>query len=373
MKRGTRIFFCILGILLAALFSAVAISGGGAEKETVPALAETSAPVAETAAPEATPEPEPEPEYFTLSFVGDCTLAATEANKALGVSIESVVGTDYSYPFALTRDYFLDDDMTMANCECVLAENVKAVDKNFTFRADPAYVDILKSGGIDMVTLGNNHVLDYGGEGYDSTTAVLDGAGIAHVGRGETIIHTTPSGLVVGIYAASFGQTSDLQAGIASLKASGAEFIIAALHWGDEGSYHPNDVQYAQAHAAIDAGANLVYGSHPHTLQPCEEYNGGVIYYSMGNWVFGGNTAPRDVDTIILKVKVKRDVDGTVTLDSREVIPCACSGTGSGTNNYQPVALEEGSEAYLRTLSKIDGTFTGPDLTVSYQYGYNEY
>lgn len=375
MKTGTRVLLGILGILFTVLFITAALSGGWAKGAAAQTLAETDMPASELPEPSASaePEPEPEPEYYTLSFVGDCTLAATEANKPLGVSIESVVGSDYTYPFALTKDHFLNDDMTMANCECVFSETSKAVDKNFTFRADPSYVNILTEGGVDMVTLGNNHVLDYGGEGYDSTVSTLDSAGIAHVGRGETTLYTTPSGLVVGIYAASFGQTADLKTGIALLKEQGAEFIIAALHWGDEGSYHPNDTQYSQAHAAIDAGANMVYGSHPHTLQPSEEYNGGVIYYSMGNWVFGGNTAPRDVDTIILKVIVKRDTDGTVSLDSREVIPAACSGTGSGTNNYQPVVLEEGSEAYQRTLSKVEGAFTGPDLTVSYQYGFNEY
>lgn len=360
----------IFGILLVAAFVVLSASGSFvSEKNQASDLGETGA-VMETPAP----TPSPEPEYFTLSFVGDCTLAATPANKPLGVSIESVVGTNYAYPFALTRDFFAGDDMTMANFECVFADaSATAEDKNFTFRADPEYVNILTEGGVDFVTLGNNHVEDYGEEGYASTKSVLETAGVAYVGRSETTVYTTPSGLKVGVYAASFGQKDALVAGIASLKEQGAELIIAALHWGDEGSYRTNNIQTTQAHAAIDAGAHFVYGSHPHTLQPMEEYKGGLICYSMGNWIFGGNTAPRDVDTIILKLTVKRDIDGAVSIDSKQVIPCACSGTGSGSNNYQPVALEPGTQAYERTMSKVEGVFEGADLSVNYEYNFNEY
>lgn len=361
----------ILGILLVAAFVIIGASGGmGAAKPV--SVEPTQTP--ETVEPTPTPTPEPQPEYFNLSFIGDCTLAATTAKKQTSVSIESVVGDNYAYPFELTRDHFIGDDMTMANFECVLGDSsLRAEDKNFTFLADSEYVNILTDGSVDFVTLGNNHVLDYGEEGYASTKAVLEAAGVGYVGRDETTIYTTPSGLKIGVYAASFGQKDALVAGISSLKAQGAEFIIAALHWGDEGSYRTNNIQTTQAHAAIDAGANLVYGSHPHTLQPMEEYNGGLIFYSMGNWIFGGNTAPRDVDTIILKLSVKRDVDGTISIDSRQIIPCACSGTGSGANNYQPVAYEAGTEEYERTMSKIEGTFKGADLTVSYEYNFNEY
>jgi hypothetical protein len=92
----------------------------------------------------------------------------------------------------------------------------------------------------------------------------------------------------------------------------------------------------------------------------------------MGNWSFGGNTAPRDPDTIILKLKVERDVDGTVKIVDRQHIPCACTGI-TGGNNYQPVPYEEGSEQYNRTQSKIDGTFEGANLTIGYQYNFSEY
>src|SRR5699024_4244747 len=109
-------------------------------------------------------------------------------------------------------------------------------------------------------------------------------AGIGYAGRDEYTIYETESGLKIGVYAVSFGKVAQIQAGIAALKEAGAEFIIAALHWGDEGAYDVNALQLEQGHAAIDAGADVVYGSHPHTLQPIEVYNDHYIFYSMGNW-----------------------------------------------------------------------------------------
>ena len=164
----------------------------------------------------------------------------------------------------------------------------------------------------------------------------------------------------------------DAATGIAALKEAGAEFIIAALHWGDEGAYDVNALQLEQGHAAIDAGADVVYGSHPHTLQPIEVYNDHYIFYSMGNWSFGGNTNPRDKDTVIAKLEVTRDGDGSVSVTNLKLIPCASSGVVDG-NNYQPVPYEEGSEEYERTISKLEGSFTGANLTIPYEYGFNEY
>ena len=320
----------------------------------------------------ATSTPEPTPQYFELSFVGDCTLASTVYNKKLSVSYESVVGENYTYPFEKTLQYFKDDDFTFANLECALTSSTSSDSKNFCFRANPDYAQIMSLGSVEFVTLGNNHVLDYGEQGYADTKAALDAVGVSYAGRDEGSIYETASGLKIGVYAVSFGKTEQIKQGVAALRAAGAEFVIAALHWGDEGSYDVNNLQKEQGHAAIDAGADVVIGSHPHTLQPCEEYNGKYIYYSMGNWSFGGNTAPRDPDTIILKLKVERDIDGTVSIIDREHIPCACTGVVGG-NNYQPVPYEEGGEQYTRTLSKIDGTFDGPNLTIGYEYNFSEY
>ena len=346
---------------------------------------ETGAPVSEppasesgapdvTATPTPSPTPEPEPEVFNLSFIGDITPDTVAYYRGSSVAYQNVVTTDnLGYVFEKTLQYFEDDDFTMANFECALTNETTASDKNFTFRAPPEYAGILTEGSVEFVTLGNNHVLDYGEQGYADTKATLDEYGIGYAGRDEYTLYETASGLKIGVYAVSFPEsTTQIENGIASLKEAGAEFIIAAIHWGDEGSYDVNSNQLTWGHAAVDAGADVVYGSHPHTLQPVEIYNDHYIFYSMGNWSFGGNTNPRDKDTVIAKLEVTRDSSGECSVTDMRLIPCASSGVVDG-NNYQPVPYEEGSEEYERTISKLEGTFTGSNLTIPYEYGYNEY
>ncbi len=351
---------------------------GKAEAAPPTSLAQTPTPdpaPVETAEPSQTPEPTPEPtaEVFELSFIGDITPDAVPYHRGSAAAYQNVVKEDnLAYVFEHTLQYFEDDDFTMANFECVLSDYTVAASKNFTFRAPPSYAELMTLGSVEFVTLGNNHVEDYGQQGYDDTKATLDNAGIGYAGRDEYTIYETESGLKIGVYAVSFGKTAQIKAGIKALADEGAEFIIAALHWGDEGSYDVNSLQLEQGHAAIDAGADVVYGSHPHTLQPVEFYNDHYIFYSMGNWSFGGNTDPRDKDTVIAKLEVTRDVDGTVSVTDLTLIPCAASGVKSG-NNYQPVPYEEGSEDYERTISKLEGSFTGSNLTIPYEYGFNEY
>ena len=113
--------------------------------------------------------------------------------------------------------------------------------------------------------------------------------------------------------------------------------------------------------AAIDAGANIVWGHHPHVLQPIEEYNGGIIYYSLGNFAFGGNSVPKDHDTAVLQQEIIREPDGSIHLGKLTIIPCSVSSIKE-RNNFQPTPYEEGSEEYKRVLSKLDGTYGGPNL-----------
>ena len=363
-------------MLLCAFF---VLMGGSLHFGEAAAAAETDGPTRppsmsagnetdESAAPSesAQPTPTPEPEVFNISFIGDITPDAVPYYRNSSVAYQNVVTAEnLGYVFEKTIQYFEDDDFTMANFECVLSNYDVPADKNFTFRAPPEYVGILTSGSVEFVTLGNNHVEDYGEQGYADTKATLDDAGIGYAGRDEYTIYETESGLKIGVYAVSFGKVSQIQAGIAALKEAGAEFIIAALHWGDEGSYDVNSLQLEQGHAAIDAGADVVYGSHPHVLQRIDEYNGGWIVNSLGNWSFGGNTAPRDRDTAIVQFTIKRDVDGKVSVEGYEAIPCCLSST-AGINDYRPVPYEEGSADYERAMSKLDGSFDGPDLSIDY-------
>ncbi len=313
-----------------------------------------------------TPTPTPEPEYFTISFVGDNTLSSSNINS----SFTNTVKDDMSYPYANTIEYFEDDDLTVANLECVFSDKKLSSIEQFSFRAPTSYAEILVKGSVEFVSLANNHSADFGQQGYDDTKDALDEFDIKYAGDDETAIYETESGLKVGLYCSHKSASVDnVESAIDKLKEDGAEYIICVMHWGEEGKYSPNDKQEEIAHAAIDAGANVVYGSHPHVLQPVEEYKDGIIMYSLGNWSFGGNTLPRDMDTAIVQVKVMRDVDGTVITDSFELIPCRMSSTTS-VNDFCPTPYDktEDKKAYDRTMSKLDGSFDGSDLSIDYSF-----
>ena len=319
-------------------------------------------PVEQSAEPEATPTPtptptpEPTPEYFTLSFIGDCTLAPHQNTQ----DYFNKVGDDYAYPFANTVQYFADDEYTFANLECTFSDrSLSPVGyPTFYFRAPTSYVNILLEGGVDFVTTANNHLNDFGDKGVEDTYATLDNAGLPYGKVGQAQVVTTKNGIKIGVYCGFnindgyFVPTTDeCVNAINQMKADGAEYIVMAFHWGKELYYKPTQKMIDLAQACIDAGADLIYGTHPHVLGPIVEYNGGIIMYSVGNWSFGGNTQPTDQDTAIVQVTIKRDVDGSITTEGYDAIPCCVSSNmsgGVGYNDYKPSPYPEDNEGYKR-------------------------
>ena len=136
---------------------------------------------------------------------------------------------------------------------------------------------------------------------------------------------------------------------ISELKAR-CDLVIASFHWGKEGKNKANSTQIQYGHAAVDAGADLVLGHHPHVVQGIETYKGKYIAYSVANFCFGGNRNPKDKDTFILQQTFLVTPD-SVKDGGLMVIPCSIS-SKKGTNNYQPTPLE-GAEAF-RILDRIE-------------------
>lgn len=300
---------------------------------------------------------EPQPTRYLLSFVGDCTFGSDRGITGPG-TFAGVVGNNYSYPFANVMDYFENDDCTFLNLECALTDQGVAADKEYAYRGSPAFAGILTAGSVEFANIVNNHTYDYGGTGYTNTLNALDQAGVSYAKERGTQLLTTESGLIIGIYADMYPQTAKgIPEKIQSLRDQGAEIIVVIFHWGYMYHYFPEQHQIDIAHAAIDAGADIVCGHHPHVLQPIEEYNGGIIYYSLGNFSYGGSVNPPDKDTVLLQQEVVRELDGTVHLGELHRIPCFVTGTGSYGNNFQPVLVRKGTEAYDRILTKLDGSY----------------
>ena len=337
------------------------------EPVTEPVTEPSTEPVTEAVTePVTEPPTEPGPERFTLTFLGDCTLGSAPAQLGVKYSILWYIGEDYEYPFRSVMPYIGDDDLTVVNLESTFCENGAHSGGLFTFRAPVEYVNVLSQNSIEAVSFANNHTMDYLQRGYDSTLATLKEAGLPYVEKDGSMLMTTESGLTVGFYALAFTlDQKDMEAEIQSLRERGAEIVIVSAHWGVEGSYRPATTQVDMAHAAIDAGADIVYGHHPHTLQRIEEYNGGIIYYSLANFIFGGNHWPQDLDSAILQQEVLRDRDGTISLGELTIIPVSCSSLPV-QNDFQPTPYEPGSEKYERVLSKLDGSYKGGNLIVDY-------
>ena len=360
----------ILGVLLGA--SACRKTPEVVETQpAVTAAPETSAPVETT---EAVTEPtetepvetEPTEQHYTLTFVGDCTLGVMPAHEYSYGGFTYIVGDDYEYPFRNVREYFENDDFTMINFEGTLGYEGYPANKTFTFRGPAEYTQIMTSSSVEAVTLANNHSLDYGNAGYVETKRLLDEAAIPYVEKDSSTLFVTRSGLKIGLYAAAFViDQKDLEAEVAALREQGAEIVVFAIHWGSEGIYHSFVDQWKAAYKAIDAGVDIVYGHHPHVLQKIEEYNGGYIFYSLGNFCFGGNQSPTDMDTAMMQIDVIRDLDGNVTMGELTIIPC-CISSISGSNNYQPTPYREGTEGYERVMQKLSGTWTGNNLVPDY-------
>ena len=369
MRSRTLITIAIALFAVAALgFLIYALVGGsgGTAAETTPAstAAETTATPETTEPPETTEAPTtaPQAEEFTLSFAGDCTFAMS--------GFVNAVGEDYTYPFKDVQSYFATDDCTFINLECALSDRGAKADKLFTFRGSPAYVNILTQGSVEYASLVNNHSMDYGQVAYDDTKALLDEAGVYYAEDKSITLFETERGLKIGVLALYFPQnTNGIAENISILRRQGAEIVIVCVHWGEEYHFKPNATQIDVGHFAIDNGADIVYGQHPHVLQPVEEYNGGMIYYSLANFSFGGNPMPGDMDTAILQQKVIREPDGTVHLGELVKIPCYVSGTPKQINDYQPMPMDPvvDAEAYERVLRKLSGEYELDKLYVSYR------
>ncbi|HBC94428.1 MAG TPA: hypothetical protein DCZ10_16390 [Pelotomaculum sp.] len=278
---------------------------------------------------------------LALNFAGDTTLAWC---------FEDAAGDDLTYAFA-DAGWFGAADITMVNLENAITDRGYKAPKQFNFRMPPKYTQVLLNGGIDIVNLANNHVWDYGTIGLQDTIAYLDTAGIEHVGAGESIDAAAAPAIIevkgkrIGFLGFYFNE-GNVEEGVAALRQK-SDVVVVNFHWGTERSNYPDGYQVALAHRAIDAGADLVIGHHPHVLQGMERYKGGVIAYSLGNFVFGGNSR-RQHDTVVFQLLIR----------GREKIPAIIPVRISDWQPYRLVG-EEGRQV-VDSIREYSSGFSEP-------------
>lgn len=328
MNRIFRGVLYVSSILLLILVVWAAYTKGTKNEKETSGVAREETTVEETEAALKETEPDTEPEVSestktTLVFTGDILIGnSVSANYDAG-GIDGILSEDM-------QNVLRNADITMVNEEFPFSERgTQMEDKQYTFRINPSYVSALDEMGVDIVSLANNHVLDYGTEALSDTFTTLDQAGILYAGAGESkeraeelkIIEV--NGKKYGFLAASrvlpvaswnvestvpgVFSTYDATALVEAIKKARAQcdYLAVFVHWGLEHKEYPESYQKTLATQYMDAGADAVIGSHSHCLQGVEYINGKPVFYSLGNFLFGKNG-----NTVALKVSVEED--GTV-------------------------------------------------------------
>ena len=346
---------CAGGILLIFIIVLAVTQFGTRSKSNQKTVSDNTQMVTAAPAEEVSKAPSKEEVRLTVSTVGDCTLGNDESfdySTSLNATYETY---GKNYFFQNVRSILEADDLTIANAEGTFTTSGTREEKLFAFKSDPEYAQIFSSGSVEAVTLANNHSHDYGEQSFEDTKNALDSAGVTHFGYDETAVMDIKGIKVglVGIYELNdhLGRTEQLKENIAKVKNEGAQLTIVVFHWGNEKEVSPDSNQTQLGRLAIDEGADLVVGHHPHVLQGIEKYNGKYIVYSLGNFCFGGNSSPSDMDTMIFQQTFTIDENGVKADDHIQVTPCSISSTSS-YNNYQPTPAQ-GEEA-IRILTKIN-------------------
>lgn len=296
-----------------------------------------------------------QPVRITLSFAGDCTLGTDEDFQWNNFDQVYQKVNDPAYFFEGVKSILGTDDFTLVNLEGALTTATEKAEKEFNYKGDPSYAEILVKGSVEGVTLANNHTLDFLDVGFEDTVNALTQHGVSFTNF-ETCFVREIKGLKVGFLGyKGFGYEREVRSllvkQMAEMRAAGVDFVVASYHWGDMRSYAPNEQQIRMAHYAIDQGVDLVIGHHPHVLQGLETYKGKHILYSLGNFCYGGSPVIRDADTIIFQQIITFDPStGSIVDLEYQIIPVHVTATPD-KNDYRPV-LADGSEK-IRIMSKF--------------------
>ena len=321
-----------LVILAMIVILAVRCAAGNTEKTKEPAVQK------KTEATQNSGKQKRKDVEITISAVGDCTLGK-DPSSAYATSFNAAYDKNGADWFLQNvRSVFEEDDMTIANFEGTLTDSNSAADKTFTFKGDDDYLKVLTGSGVDFMSFANNHAYDYGETGYKDTIQVFEENNVPYASYDKVGTYKV-KGVKIGVVSV-YGENAftDIKNGIQELKDRDMDIIIVSMHSGAERVYYPAERQIQLGHLAVDEGADLVIGHHPHVLEGVEFYKGVYINYSIGNFCFGGNSHPTDLNTVILQKTFKLKNGKLHRDDQLHIIPCSIS-SASSYNNYQPSIL----------------------------------
>jgi poly-gamma-glutamate synthesis protein (capsule biosynthesis protein) len=329
-------------------------AGSALERTAVAATvaARATAVAATISAPARTPE---KPARIVVSVVGDCTLGgpydALDSPGSLAAEL-AAHGGDMSWFFGGVKSVLAADDLTIANLETTLPSPAASpIAGKPRFKGRPEYVEMLLDGSVELVNVANNHSHDFGERGYHDTIDAVRAASIGVAGNG-IVDKRVVKGVTITNLGFTAGDAGSIETIVKAVRAERrpGELLFVSFHWGNEGFNAPNDVQMKLGPAAIDAGADLVIGTHPHVLQGIESYKGRHIVYSLANFVFGGHSHPEDMDSMIVQEVFEARPGGPVPVETR-VVPVRVSSV-SDRNDFRPTLLE-GDEA-ARVRARVD-------------------
>jgi len=306
---------------------------------------------------ETLPKVEPPPvETFDvkLSFAGD-TLLASFKDETTYLSFNQYADENPpTYFLEKVRPIFESDDFTVVNLENVFTDKpLTEIEKNYSpaywYKSRTSNVEILTSSSVEAVSLANNHTEDYGPEGFTDTINTVRDAGLLF-GTGYEIMYLEKGGFTVAVVCS--GLWSEYQTGyvqsLLDVAKENSHYQVVFFHGGTELVHEPDEWKVTACRDLVDGGADLIIGSHPHVLQPMENYGGADIVYSLGNFCFGDWYRPEN-RTVIYQMTITVSKETLeVTEENSGIIPCYVH-TGD-RNNYQPTPIED-EEEISRVLS----------------------
>lgn len=282
----------------------------------------------------------------TITAVGDVTIGRNvqSSSTIFQKELDRQEG-DINFIFRNVRDIFESDDLTIVNFEGVLADHYtipsRKKENSFLFLAPPEYASALSDNGVELATIENNHIDDFGDQGRADTQRALSEAGVAWADEYNMAV-CEMQGIRIAVLAyKTFDYYSTLFTKVPQQIAEArekADLVICCFHWGAEKDYAPNANQQKLGRLAVDSGADLVIGHHSHRINPIEDYNGKLIVYSVGNFSFAGNSKPDDMSTFIFQTRF-RILDGEIIGRSFRIIPCRIS-SKSNENDFAPTPYD---------------------------------